>query len=693
MLCSVAVFSYLRSMKRFMRQNMKRTIIILLVSALVVLVGCRGKGTAETGKKVTIDSLTSVLYDLMSDHPKKALSMVDSLEKEGIYSGGMANCRRAQIYSEQYQPRLSGIYARRALDDEKFKRRHGDYYFAYNLLINSALNVGDMERGLKYATEAMAATRTDSTRSAREYAPDFMASIANCQMKLSHRKEGNESYERAWQMYEEILQGAKSFSWFYPELMLTIDAIEDNSSHRDFQTAQQWLPRLQSSYERTVGTADIPAHVKDDCTADMEMSLAKYYLREGNRIEAEQHYNAFQTTNFAHTTMGRRAASFYLLLGERWKELESAVASADSFYTENDQTHSMSYLTNVLARRFLAEEKLGKNSAALQTASKLINLLDTVEEKIDKDNTAELAVVYETQEKEQKIAQQGADLIRQRLIAMAVAFALVVLFFIIYTFNRRAAARRLAVVSAQKERIDSELRIARDIQMSMVPGVFPQRKELDMYASMTPAKEVGGDLYGYLMLGDNLYFAIGDVSGKGVPASLFMAQATRLFLTLSKQGMMPDEICTRMNDALSGEDNKNGMFVTFFLGMVNLTTGHLDFCNAGHNPPVIGGGETHGEFLKMKPNAPIGLFPGLEYEGEEIKSIKGHPFFVYTDGLNEAENTEQEQFGDERLLDILRHTHFDTAQQVIETLKTAVETHRNGADPNDDLTMMCLRVS
>ena len=154
---------------------------------------------------------------------------------------------------------------------------------------------------------------------------------------------------------------------------------------------------------------------------------------------------------------------------------------------------------------------------------------------------------------------------------------------------------------------------------------------------------------------------------------------------------MPAEICTRINDALSGEDNEQGMFVTMFVGLVDLKTGHLDFCNAGHNPPVLVAPDK-AVFLEMQPNAPIGLWPGLEYEGEEVESIMDIPFFVYSDGLNEAENRQQEQFGDERLLDILRHTHFETAQQVIDTLKAVVEQHRNGAEPNDDLTMMCVRV-
>lgn len=247
--------------------------------------------------------------------------------------------------------------------------------------------------------------------------------------------------------------------------------------------------------------------------------------------------------------------------------------------------------------------------------------------------------------------------------------------------------------TAQKASIESELNVANSIQMSMLPNVFPDREGLDMYASMTPAKEVGGDLYGYLLKDDNLYFCLGDVSGKGVPASLFMAQVTRLFRTLANQQLSPSDICIHMNDALSGDENPTNMFVTLFVGMVDLTSGHLSFCNAGHNPPVIGGGEHHGDFLEMKPNFPIGVLPGLEFEGEEIESIKGRALFIYTDGLNEAENREHEQFGDERLLDILRNTHFDSARQVIETLAAEVEKHRDGADPNDDLTMMCLRIS
>ena len=361
---------------------------------------------------------------------------------------------------------------------------------------------------------------------------------------------------------------------------------------------------------------------------------------------------------------------------------------------------SMDYLSSSLGSMFECQLKSGDSKSALATADRIVNLLDSVNTIQQKSDAAELATIYETQEKEQKIAEQEHYLSRMRSVSLLIALVLVSLFFIVYSLYRRRAMRRLKEAydqleetTMQKERIESELRIARDIQMSMVPNVFPKTEHLDLYASMTPAREVGGDLYDYLLLDENrLFFCVGDVSGKGVPASLFMAQSIRLFRALAKQQMMPAEIAQRMNAELS-EKNEAGMFITLFIGLIDLSSGHLCFCNCGHNPPVIGGAEHHGEFMQMEANAPIGLWPGLKFVGEEIDTIKHRPLFVYTDGLNEAENLQQEQFGDQRLIHILRETHFDSAQQVIETLKHRVEAHRAGAEPNDDLTMLCLMVS
>jgi serine phosphatase RsbU (regulator of sigma subunit) len=221
--------------------------------------------------------------------------------------------------------------------------------------------------------------------------------------------------------------------------------------------------------------------------------------------------------------------------------------------------------------------------------------------------------------------------------------------------------------------------------MSMVPHTFPERSDLDLYGLMNPAKEVGGDLYDFEIIDNQLYFCLGDVIGKGVPASLFMAQAIRLFRALAKQRRKPSDIATRLNNELS-ENNDNGMFVTMFIGEADLTTGHLYYCNAGHNPPLL-----DGEFIDVDSNAPIGLWPELDFVGEELASVSGKLLFIYTDGLNEAENPAQEQFGDDQLQQMLQQMKSDSAKQVVERFRQAVETHRNGAAPNDDLTMLAIR--
>lgn len=248
----------------------------------------------------------------------------------------------------------------------------------------------------------------------------------------------------------------------------------------------------------------------------------------------------------------------------------------------------------------------------------------------------------------------------------------------------------LKTTTAQKASIENELKVASDIQMSMVPRLFPafpNREDIDLYASMTPAKEVGGDLYDFFIQDEILYFCVGDVSGKGIPASLFMAVTRNLFRIVAQQGLPPAEIASHINNILS-VDNDRGMFVTMFIGKADLRTGHLDYCNCGHNAPII-----DGQFLKMQyDNQPLGLWEDDPFYGESIDDIKGKQFLLYTDGLNEAENPEKELLGNTRLIELMQDAQDMNARHVVNMLKAAVEEHRAGADPNDDLTLLCLTV-
>ena len=251
----------------------------------------------------------------------------------------------------------------------------------------------------------------------------------------------------------------------------------------------------------------------------------------------------------------------------------------------------------------------------------------------------------------------------------------------------------LTRTTANKVRIEGELQIARDIQMGMIPQVFPpfpDRKDIDLYASMEPAREVGGDLYDYFIQGGRLYFCIADVSGKGVPASLFMAVVRNLFRAAGKQELLPDEIARRINDILS-DGNEQLMFVTMFIGAIDLETGRLDFCNCGHNPPVVLPHDGKPVFLSCKANTSIGILPDARFEGEYVDGFKDTPLFLYTDGLNEAENPDHELFGSDRLLAILGEPYTD-AETVVKRMQKAISAHVAGADASDDLTMLCLEI-
>ena len=364
------------------------------------------------------------------------------------------------------------------------------------------------------------------------------------------------------------------------------------------------------------------------------------------------------------------------------------------------RTDKLIHLQNKCIQKAAIYEQIGDLKQALYWQKRAREVLDSVESSEARaqmtEFDTELSLTYaENEVKEQQLAKD------RLLLILGAVIALIVIGFLTFIAYRRSkhmkhleqvnrqlqqAYDQLEVTTKAKERIESELRIARDIQRRMLPHVFPKRKDIDLYAMMTPAKEVGGDLYGYALLGDELYFCVGDVSGKGVPAALLMAEVTRMFRTLVDGHLTPEMIATRLNHALA-ENNDQGMFVTMFIGLINLKSGHMEFCNAGHNPPLL-----DGQYMEVEPNAPIGLWEDLVYEGEEVDNMHGKTLFVYTDGISEAENSRKEQFGDKRLQALLQHD-LGSARQTSETIHKAVEDFVGEAEPSDDLTKMCIKMT
>ena len=252
----------------------------------------------------------------------------------------------------------------------------------------------------------------------------------------------------------------------------------------------------------------------------------------------------------------------------------------------------------------------------------------------------------------------------------------------------------LKSTTSQKASIERDLRIASSIQMGMLPEDFPtseDRDDVQLYASLTPAKEVGGDLFDFYFRDEKLFFCIGDVSGKGVPASLFMAVTRSTFRTVSAHESMPDRIVTTMNKTIA-DMNKTHMFVTLFVGVLDLPTGRLHYCNAGHDAPLLVGAGL-GE-LSCDSNIPVGFMPTWKYSLQEAQIFTGTTIYLFTDGLTEAMNADKELFGMERVNDVAFQALSQQQQeprQIITRMTEAVHQFVGEAEQSDDLTMMAIQ--
>ena len=242
-------------------------------------------------------------------------------------------------------------------------------------------------------------------------------------------------------------------------------------------------------------------------------------------------------------------------------------------------------------------------------------------------------------------------------------------------------------LSAAKAAMVSELNVAHTIQMSMIPKTFPafpNRKDIELYASLTPAKAVGGDLYDFFIHDEKLFFCIGDVSGKGVPASLVMAVSRTLFRNIAAHVDIPSHIVETMNQNIC-EGNDECMFVTLFVGVLDLATGRLNYCNAGHDSPYL-----QTELLPCDSNLPVGVRSNYKFTNQETTIAPGMTLFLYTDGLTEAMNADQELFGEERIDNVIKA--FDgTPQELVETMSDAVHQFVGDTEQSDDLTLFAIK--
>ena len=671
--------------------------LFCLFVAVHVFVSCDNKW----GKNSTEEALALIQAASQQRDYNRILTLADSLEKSGDLSlgdsyfwQGYAYYRMPQVLTAEFYWKEAILATEKRTDEASLQTYAKSASYLTNLFCRDA----DYSSALKVALPVVSRLEQLKCDTTSHYmnlvifagccksyfnTPDSIVDIHFNRAYEKHRD--NVVRNRTKSAYHDAVTGLINITY---SIILISDIRSGGTGKTRYDRAQPWVDRLGDMLKEYHG-------LFPDDSLYFDRQMARYNIYRaitlegmGLHTQADANYIEFTNTKFSKSFEGIADAGDYLLLAGHWKAAAAVYQDLENYFTDSQTEFSLENIHKYLLKKYKANAKAGNQEIADIVANNICEHLDSAVMKSRWRGAEEQETI---RQKEIQIGRQQARLSRARILALIATIIALTVFFIIFTIIRQRAAKRLAKVNAAKERMESELNIARDLQMSMVPRVFPEYVGLDMYASMSPAKEVGGDLYGYLIQGDILYFCIGDVSGKGVPASLFMSQAMRLFHILASQGMTPAELCTCINNELT-EDNEQGMFVTMLICRLNLKLNLLEYCNAGHNPPVLGDVDGQFSFLEMEVNAPLGLWLGLEFTGESIDFFKGSLLLLYTDGLNEAENQQQEQFGDERLLELMRSIKSGSATQIVETLEAEVEKHRDGADPNDDLTIMCVKL-
>ncbi len=675
--------------------------MVFVLFSLMVFVGCNRDEAAFMKYDKEAEQMIHNAYTVKDYY--RILVLADSLEKGGYFSEGKAAYWMGYASDRLMQKRMAELYWKTGLADVENLTDEEDirvYAGIANRLTGLKCLWGEYEMALKIAQPVVDRLERLGCDTTTEY-NNLLIYIGCCQSRFRIGKEKtNASLERGYRSHLNYIMRHPHALSYRDAIVGVINISYNYLEIHDYEQAIVWIGRLG---ELIAGYEDAP-----DARPDYaEKQWARYHIYRatalvglGRKEEAVQAYQAFQTTSYNQTAEGKILGSIYFGLAGQWEKAADNFTNLNTLMQEYNTDYSLENIQKMLLKKFYANKNAGRTDSAIAVSMDITEHLDSAITQSRRADAQEQEVVHQ---KELEMSAEREKNLRDRQVTRMVLMAIFIVMLMIYIIVRHRIQRRLTKAhnllqdaydrleetTTVKERMESELRIARNIQMSMVPRVFPTIDGLDIYASMTPAKEVGGDLYSCLVLDDKLYFCIGDVSGKGVPASLVMALATRGFRTLALMGRTPAEIAGRLNIELT-ENNEEGMFVTMFICRLDLKSRRLEFCNAGHNPPLIGNANGEFAFLDVLPNAPIGLWPDLEFTGQAIDSLSDRMMLLYTDGLNEAENQKKEQYGEDRIVEFLSANASASSKLIIEQLEEDVGRFREGAEPSDDLTLLAI---
>ena len=661
----------------------------LCAAVLAMMTACGGNGSdGKEGMPMRqkIEQLDRQLTVGMTENPDSMLGVVDSLQMSGWLPLPLADYERGTCYALMEKRRIGEYYYTKALEGNRLYELWPRAYYraSVNLaILHSGKN--DEEGALKVATRAYDRLQESAQDpDAAQWKAALLFNIGSSQLNLGYTAEGRETLRAAMthvrRLATEDPTSENLRTW--ATLAVNTATVTANNHLEDQLTA---IREAEDAVKAMGHSREVPPALTDMLRGKVASLKAMYYVAQGRTAEANTAYRQYLATNYANMPQTYTERLAFLEKSGRWEEAARLLPDIWQVHEEMGLRPDITYMSD-LAEGYTVYRKTGNRDSALSVGDRMAAMVDSVRRYNQEDAAAELAVIYDTQQKEAEIYRQRWQMRRQQLVAVIALLTLMLAAYAGYNIYRRRVRRMLERARKERERMEGELRVAHDIQMSMVPGQMPEYPGLDLYAMMQPAREVGGDLYDYFILDGKLYFSIGDVSGKGIPSAMVMTVTVNLFRTFAREGFSPAYVATKLNEALS-RDNESGMFCTMFLGILDLATGRLDYCNAGHSPMLM-----DGEYLEMETNAPLGLWPELEFVSEQIDDVRGHTLVLYTDGITEAEDAQQRQYGEERLQQLLCSVGEESSRQTADSIVDDVTRHVAGADASDDITLMVIEL-
>lgn len=434
-----------------------------LLGLFTGLTACRNGGTQVSYDKGLDVKKDSFVNQAITNDPEHALRLIDSLEDKQVISEHMSNYYRGQAHSKLGQELSAELYFKRALtNDEIYQEHPALYYYICDQLSTILTNKGDQDGAVSIATEAYARVQKDTTQTGHSWTAVLLHDIGYSLMQLGRHEEAEKSFTQSWNTLKQLVNENPSFDNLYTWARITYNIIDAYTSTEQFYQAEPWLAQGEEAISKLTASPECPAQTAEEFIGGLNTHKALVYIKTGKRAEAEKAYKRFLSTTYSKTNNGLIEHSEYLELAERWNELANLTPKVDSVVQSWEIPFSLYYLKAYMKPYLMGYLKSGRKEEALKMAERMALVIDSVDNYERQHNAAELAIMYETQQKEKQIAEQQSQLKSQRYLSILIAVVIILISMIIIGFLRLRSAASLAEKNRELKQKNDELMAANE---------------------------------------------------------------------------------------------------------------------------------------------------------------------------------------------------------------------------------------